>query len=290
MPITPDHANDLGKATLSGTRSFALTSRAVDQTFVIDVARPALRAREAQRLPVVYVLDGDGAFGVAAQAARMMQMEAGGLPPMLIVGIGYQYSSPQLAMAEHGAWRTRDFTPSIDAASQARTRAALREAGFTADVEYGGAAAFLSFIADELRPLVAERFAGDPEDQSLVGMSLGGLFALNALFAPSALFRRYVILSPALWWDNDMIFAREAEFAAGSDDLAARVFLGVGGREDEDGAPFWPVTKLAKMDQSLQGRRYPCLELTHYVFPEETHMSVYPGAVVRGLRTVFSQG
>jgi predicted alpha/beta superfamily hydrolase len=166
----------------------------------------------------------------------------------------------------------------------------LREAGFAGDVEYGGATAFLSFIVDELKPFIADRFAGDPEDQSLVGMSLGGLFALTALFQSSRPFRRSVVLSPALWWDNDVIFAREADFAARSDDLDAWVFLGVGGREDEDGAPFWPVTKLAKLDQSLRSRRYPSLALAHHVFPEETHMSVYPGAVVRGLRTVFSQG
>jgi predicted alpha/beta superfamily hydrolase len=287
MPIRSSQATELGRATLSATRSFAIPSRAVDQTFVIDIARPALRPAKGERLPVVYVLDGDGVFGVAAQAARMMQMEAGGLPPMLIVGVGYQYSSPQLALAEHAAWRTRDFTTSVDAATEARTRAALRETGYATAVEYGGAPAFLSFINDELRTFVADRFDGDPEDQSLIGMSLGGLFALGALFEPAALIKRFVVLSPALWWADDMIFTREAEFAVRSRDLRARVFLGVGGREDEDGAPYWPVTKLAKLDQSLRTRRYPSLKLTHHVFPDETHMSVYPGAVVRGLRTVF---
>lgn len=288
MPTMLDHVSDGARATLAGTRSCTLKSRIVDQTFVIDVARPGPRIPAGQRLPVVYVLDGDGAFGVAAQAARMMQMAPGGLPPMLIVGIGYRYSSPQLAMAEHGAWRTRDFTPSIDAASQARTGAALREAGFEGEVEYGGATSFLRFIVDELRPFIADRFAGDSEDQSLVGMSLGGLFALNTLFGPSAsAFKRYVILSPALWWDDDMIFAREAELAARSHDLPARVFLGVGGREDEDGAPYWPVTKLAKLASSLRGRGYPGLRLTDHVFPEETHMSVYAGGFVRGVREVF---
>lgn len=193
-----DQADDLGRATLTATRRYALKSRAVDQTFIINVARPAHRVPDAQRLPVVYVLDGDGAFGVAAQAARMMQMEAGGLPPMLIAGIGYRYSLPRLAMAEHGAWRTRDFSPSLDVASRARTHAALREAGFSAEVDYGGASAFLTFINDELKPFIAEQYAADPNDQTLVGMSLGGLFALHAMFNSPTSFKRYVVLSPAL--------------------------------------------------------------------------------------------
>jgi predicted alpha/beta superfamily hydrolase len=289
MSDTPDRASDLGRATLAATRRYTLTSRVIDQTFIIDVARPAFRVPASQQLPVVYVLDGDGAFGVAAQAARMMQMEVGGLPPMIIVGIGYQYSSPQLAMAEHGAWRTRDFSPSLDAASQGRTRAALREAGFSAEVSYGGATAFLDFIDNELKPFIADRLAVDSGDQTLVGMSLGGLFALHTLFVSMASFSRYVILSPALWWDKDMIFTKEVAYAERSDDLPARIFLGVGGREDEDGAPYWPVTKLAKMAATMRARHYASLHITHHVFPNETHMSVYPGAFVRGLREVFAE-
>ncbi|HEX3920214.1 MAG TPA: alpha/beta hydrolase-fold protein [Caulobacteraceae bacterium] len=291
MPTPSDAAvsvQDLGRATLSGTRRYALTSAIVDQTFAIDIARPAMPVPADQPLPVVYILDGDGAFGVAAQAARMMQMEAGGLPPMLIVGIGYRYSSPAAAAAEHGAWRSRDFSPSLDAGVLPRTQAAVRAAGFTGTVEHGGAGRFLDFITGELMPFVASRYPVDAADQTLVGMSLGGLFALHVLFEAPASFRRYLVVSPALWWDDRIIFDREAALAARQGDLPARVFLGVGGAEDDAGPPYLPVSLLAQLEAALRSRRHASLRLAHYVFPEETHMSVYPGAFCRGLRTLFA--
>ena len=39
---------------------------------------------------------------------------------------------------------------------------------------------------------------------------------------------------------------------------------------------------------ALAGREYPSLRLTHHVFEGETHLSVIPGTISRGLRDVFS--
>ena len=64
---------ELGRASITGSRSYSLKSRNVDQTFQIDVARPSSRLAEGQKLPVVYVLDGNGCFGLATQTARMLQ-------------------------------------------------------------------------------------------------------------------------------------------------------------------------------------------------------------------------
>ena len=285
---SPLLVEDLGRANIAGTRRYALTSRLIDQTFIIDVARPAMQTPANQPLPVIYVLDADGAFGIAAQTARMLQMETPGLPPALVVGVGYRYSGPNLARAEHGAWRTRDFSPTLDRFTAPRTRASLAEAGLESEVRYGGASAFLAFLTEELRPFIAGRYAIDFADQTLIGMSLGGLFSLFTLFKAPAAFNRHLILSPALWWDERTIFAAEAAYASSATDLPAKVFLGVGALEEAEGAPYWPVSNLAAMEQALRARRYPGLELTHHVFPDETHMSVYSGAVSRGLRTVFS--
>src|SRR6185436_13156495 len=79
---------ELGPSTLPGTRSFALKSRHVDQTFLVEVARPAMWDRTTP-LPVVYVLDGNMGFAMATQAIWMMQIGPDALPPMLIVGVGY---------------------------------------------------------------------------------------------------------------------------------------------------------------------------------------------------------
>ncbi len=278
---------DLGRASIAGTRAYALTARASGRTYLIEVARPAAPPAPGQALPVVYVLDGNGAFGLATQTARMLQMQADGLPPLLVVGVGYRFDPAGDAGVQHGARRSLDFSPSVDAHSLERTKAAFAALGDTTAVEHGGADAFLAFIEEDLKPFIASRYAVDPADQTLAGLSLGGLFALHALFTAPTAFRRTIAVSPALWWDNGVIFREEAALAHRAGDLAVDLFLGVGGLEEEDGAPYWPVSNLARMDAALRSRPYPGLRLTHHVFADETHMSVFPGALSRGLRAVF---
>ncbi|HXQ16855.1 MAG TPA: alpha/beta hydrolase-fold protein [Caulobacteraceae bacterium] len=281
-------SEDLGRASLLGTRSYSLAARHIDQTFLIDVCRPALPVAAGQKIPVVYVLDGNGAFGLTAQTAQMLQLGQDPIPPMLIVGIGYHFDRSNALRAQHAAWRTRDFTPTNDPAWLATQRTAMRAQGMDAEATAGGAAAFLRFLAEELKPFIAERYpAGDPDDQTLVGMSLGGLFALYALFEQPAALQRYVVVSPAVWWDQRMIFRQEAVLAARANDLPVRLFLAVGAMEEADGAPYWPVSGLAELAAALRGRNYPSLRMTHHVFPDEHHMSVLPAAVSRGLRSVF---
>jgi hypothetical protein len=49
------------------------------------------------------------------------------------------------------------------------------------------------------------------------------------------------------------------------------------------------VSNLDDLSAILRERRYPNFQLTHQVFADETHMSVFPIAVSRGLRAVFER-
>jgi uncharacterized protein len=280
---------DLGPASLLGTRSYSLAARHIDQTFLIDVCRPARPAAAGQKVPVVYVLDGNGAFGLTAQTAQMLQLGQDPIPPMLIVGVGYRFDRSNAVRAQHIAARTRDFTPTSNDAWLAVQRTALRAQGMDAETSAGGAPAFLEFLTEELQPFIAERYPDtDPRDQTLIGMSLGGLFALYALFDQPTAFQRYIVVSPAIWWDQRVVIRHEVALASRTGDLPVRLFLAVGSMEEADGAPYWPVSSLAELAASLSSRDYPGLRLAHHVFPGEHHMSVLPGAVSRGLRTVFN--
>jgi predicted alpha/beta superfamily hydrolase len=277
---------ELGRATLQGTKSYVVKSKNTDRAFLIDVARPALPVTEGQTVPVVYVLDGNGAFGLAAQTIQMLQL-GGSLPSMIVVGVGYSFDRARNPRVEHAERRGRDFSPAVDQMALERTRAAFAAEGLDGDIQHGGASAFLSFLIDEVKPFVASRYPVDIRDQTLVGMSLGGLFALHALFAAPAAFNRVVVVSPALWWNKHMIFDEEADLSGRTSDLPVRLFLGVGALEDADVDLFLPVTNLQMMDTTLRGRSYPNLKIAHRVFPDENHMSVYPIALSHGLRAVF---
>lgn len=279
---------EMGRATLPGSRSYHVGSKHIDQTYLIEVARPAQPLAEGRMLPVIYVLDGNGVFAATVQILRMLQSGPGALPPSLVVGIGYRFEKSRASGAQHHEFRTRDFTPTPDRAWIEMSRAAIAAQGAEVDARSGGAVSFLAFIDGELKPFIASRYVVDDADQTLIGMSLGGFFTLYTLFTSAASFQRYIAISPSLWWDNRLLFREEAALAARVRDLPVRLFLGVGALEETDGAPYFPVSNLAEMHATLERRRYPRLQMTHHEFPDETHMSVYAAAVSRGLRAVFA--
>jgi pimeloyl-ACP methyl ester carboxylesterase len=159
----------------------------------------------------------------------------------------------------------------------------------------------LAAIADEIVPFVEANFAVS-RDRTLIGWSLGGLFALYALFHRPGLFPRTLAVSPSLWWEDRLPLRWEQEWAASHDDLDARLFMSVGAREQAPGggwlsegfsdeiiAWFNQVTNFRTFTRRLKSRAYPSLAFDAVVFPDEYHMTVYPAAVARGLVRLFER-
>jgi hypothetical protein len=269
---------DLGPATVSRTSCYRLRAKGIDQAFAIQVAWPPGRLEEGRTLPVVYVLDGNTAFTITAQIARSLQSGPFPMPPTLVVGIGYHFETAE-DLAQIGLLRIRDLTPCSDALLEAQYPDGARVCG--------GAPAFLEFIEQEVKPFIASRYPVDAADQTLVGSSLAGLFTLNTLFSAPTAFQRYVAVSPAIYWGEHRVLAMEEAFAATADDLPVHLFLGAGSLEEGHDAQQRFVSNVYQLDARLQARAYPGLDLNCRVFDGETHMSVYFGAVARGLGAVF---
>jgi predicted alpha/beta superfamily hydrolase len=102
---------------------------------------------------------------------------------------------------------------------------------------------------------------------------------------------RYIVGSPSIWWDGAVTFEHERAFAERSSDLPARVFMSVGSLEepgpDAQSAAAKMVSNVREMDRILRDRKYAGLELTTHIFDDETHVSVIPATLSRGLRVVF---
>jgi uncharacterized protein len=282
----PQHSfQEIGPSILSGKRSFSLKSGIVDQEFVIDVAAPITPQAAGQRWPVVYVLDANGTFGMAAQTARLLQL-ARALPPLVMVGVGYRLGSPTDTLGKLFGLRTRDFAPTVDVRYVAQGRAAPPPFTHPADLQPGQAHKFLAFITEELKPFVESLFPVDPADQSLLGISLGGLFVLHVLFTSPTSFSRYLAGSPSIWWDDGVVLREEAELAI--KDLNVRLFISAGALEEADAPAYRPVSNVQELAARLSSRSFEGLKMTCHVFPEETHASVVPATLSRGLRTLYS--
>ena len=278
-------AEDLGPARIARTGTHRLRSEAIGQDFLLEVAWPMAPVDPGEKVPVVYVLDGNQCFAMTAQVARMLQYGPFPLPKAFVVGIGYHGGGPEgLTPA---MLRMRDLTPCGDAMVEARFRDAPPEWRLPPEVAFGGADAFLAFIEEQVKPFVADRYPVDPDDQGLIGVSAGGLFALNALFTRPGAFRRIVAISPALYWGERRLFELEAALAKRTADLPVDLFLAVGGLEEAHDPQARMVSSLYEMEAVLRARGYPGLRMSMEVFPGETHMSVFPAAVSRGVSQVF---
>ena len=270
--------DDLGPATVHGTKAYWLWSEIIGQSFLIQVAWPLRPLEAGQTLPVVYVLDGNHSFTMAAQAARSLQGGPFPMPATVVVGIGYHFETAE-DRAQWGLLRVRDFTADTDALFEAQYPGA--------EVSCGGAPDFLRFIEEELKPFLASQLPVDPGDQTIVGASLGGLFALYAMLASPKSFQRCVAISPAIYWGDRALLEREAELAARADDLPVSLFLAAGSLEEAHDSRQRFVSNLYELEARLRARAYPGLDMALKVFEGENHMSVYPAAVTRGLGAVF---
>lgn len=279
-------SEDLGPAVIDWTASHRIRSEAIGQDFLIEVAWPIGPVAPGEKVPVVYVLDGNAAFAMTVQIARSLQYGPFPLPKTFIVGIGYHDAHGGRG-PRPGQLRMRDLTPCNDEPTEARLRAAPAAWRLPPGLRFGGAGAFLEFIETAVKPFVAGRYPVDRNDETLLGMSAGGLCALYALFTAPETYERYVALSPALYWGGRRLFDLEAQLAARTPDLPANLFLGVGGLEETHDADQRLVSNLYEMEARIRSRAYPSLELDFHVFPEETHMSVFPAGVSRGLSCVF---
>ncbi len=193
---------------LGGTEVHDLLSDTVGDEFRVFIGHCG-----TDPIATLLVTDANGLFGLTVDTVRMMQIPAL-IPSLLVVGIGYPEADAVIDTAEI---RTRDLTPTPSKHFPGS----------------GHADNFIGFIRDELGPWLVERHPVAAGHLTYFGHSLGGLFGAYALLADTTLFERYILSSPSLWWDNEMIFNLEARAATGL--LEADVFFGIGSLETDPG-------------------------------------------------------
>jgi predicted alpha/beta superfamily hydrolase len=247
---------------LADTQRRNLTSEITGQTYQVSVALPENYATSNETYPILYALDANIRFGTVVETARSLRRTV----ELIIVGIGYP---GQLDRRRH---RRVDLTPTENPGR-------FPEGS-------GGAPGFLDFIRRELIPLIELEFRSDPTDRALYGHSLGGLFGLYALLEGEGTFQRVIAASPSIGWDNRLIFQMESAYAQSHDSLPAQLFLSSGFLEDneENGETVSHVKELVEI---LESRNYSGLQIKTAYFEDETHISVVPAQISRGLRSIY---
>ena len=264
--------------TVPNTEVIALRSKQTGANYQLFVALPSDYRTSKKTYPVVYMLDADYSFALVRNVVQHFA-ERENLPPMILVAIAYPGAASDRSVYRMN--RTRDYTP-----------AHAPDGGYGAEYQRvsGGGPKFRAFIARELVPLIERHYRADPIDRTIVGHSYGGLFGTYVLLTQPELFRRYILISPSLWYSNRIALTMEEAAAASGIKPDARVFFAVGSRENQPANNRAMVDDLTELVDKLRSRNNPRLTLRYKIYDGETHNSVFPGAVTRGLLTVFGDG
>jgi predicted alpha/beta superfamily hydrolase len=266
-------------AALIHTQQRELTSRLNQQAYELYVSLPNGYAQSDSTYPVLYLTDANTYFGMMADMTRNLQW-GGEMPETIIVGIGYPLSKLTTDEERWGkwlAWRMRDYTP---------THTAQMDKDFGIEgIKSGGAGTFIQFMEQELFPFIEQNYRTKGKDRTYAGFSLGGMFGLYALFEKPQLFRRYLVGSPSVWYDDKLILQLEKQYASSAKDLPAKVFLSAGSLEEEINSGM--VRNMLELASALKSRKYPGFSVETAILEGETHMSAPSASFQRGLRYFF---
>ncbi len=281
--ISPEHSG-YPPVTIPRTEVRSLHSEINGTKYHLYVAFPYSYSSNLEKdYPVIYFTDANDGMGLYTQIQRNLRYQRN-VPEMIIVGIAFETDH----LFEFLSMRNSDLTP-----TRMPDLEKIRSEQFGYEVQTGNADLFIQVIRDEIKPLINSNYRTSGDD-AYAGISLGGLFGMYVLFNATALFDRYLIGSPSLWWgktedpnDPDMwldgpMFSAEEKYAATHEDLHAKVFVSVGSLES---SKILPGTR--KMVSLLTSRKYPNLDLVFKEFEGETHVSVIPGSISRGLRVLY---
>ncbi len=276
------------QANVSTTETQIIHSFLTGRDYQISVGLPLSFQPGAERkYPLLLLLDANLFFNMLTDTARVMHLFQS-VPEVIVVGIGYPLKSllgeDFKRFVTH---RVKDFTPVQSKFLEGQ----LHDWLGGSEVKTGGAQQFLGFIRDELLPCIEARYPADPDDRTLVGHSLAGLFALHALFQEPRIFHRYVSGSPALGYAEQSVFLTEQDYAQANVDLPADVYLAIGSDEESMLNPLdsmITVPDFYRFTSYLQQRDYPHLRLTRNLFEGHTQFTIPAQAFQAGLRAVFS--
>ncbi|MBT3750567.1 MAG: alpha/beta hydrolase [Bacteroidetes bacterium] len=146
----------------------------------------------------------------------------------------------------------------------------------------GEADQFLEFLEDELMPFLESRYRV-ASHRCIVGWSFSGLFATYSAIKKPDLFNFHLCISPAIWWDNELVY-EEMQNISGFDQYKRIVFtLGKG----EEGGYVFESTK--RLLNRLQEDPIDRLSFQLLEFEGVGHSWGVSSAINKGLQTLYQE-
>jgi len=146
---------------------------------------------------------------------------------------------------------------------------------------------FISFIEKELQPYIQTKYKTDA-NKTLIGQSLGGLLATEILIKKPALFNKYIIISPSLWWDNGSLLNQDSEIKENTFKQHTDVYIGVG----KEGLTPTEIPRVMEVDANLltekiKGFKNKNVKVYFDFLPQENHATIMHQAVSNSFKFLY---
>lgn len=244
-----------------------IQSKELAEKRILNIYLPeGYNQNDSIKYPVIYLLDGsaDEDFIHIAGLVQFYTFEwIKQIPKSIVVGIA-------------SVDRERDFT--------FQTTDPKLKKNFP---RTGHSARFISFIERELQPYIESKYKAN-SGKTLIGQSLGGLFATEVLLKKPALFNRYIIVSPSLWWDNGSLLNQNSALLAAGFDQRTDIYIGVG----KEGVTPTEIPRVMEVDANLladklKGTKSKNVKVFFDYLPQENHATIMHQAVSNAFKILY---
>jgi predicted alpha/beta superfamily hydrolase len=245
--------------TLPRTNTVLLKDKQTENEYPITIKLPRSYQKQNQkRYPVIYLLDANYSLPIASGASRFM-MNSGAIEEVIIVAVGYQNGVSGLNS------RIYDYTPFEDSSWQRKT---------------GGASQYLNYLKHTVVPYIKAHYRTN-QKSTLVGNSLGGLFAAFTLFTEPSLFSNYIIGSPSVWFKQHSLLTLPVVPAV----KATKVYIGIGELEESEGEKM--VSGARQLADKVNKQSGALVTTNLFVIPQARHATAFPTTITQALDWIY---
>ena len=278
------YSQEYQSVALNSAHVRSITSEIVEgMEYELCIALPQGYNDTIRTYPVIYMLDAYEIFGLQLQTYQQLAFFET-VPPLILVGINYKFEGKSFydGLKDYLYIRSRDFTPTYLTLEEIIEK---HGKGFANYVPVsGGGEKFLDFLREELIPFIESEYRADPNDKGILGYSLGGLFTTYVLFHDPALFQKYFIGSPALWWDDQSVYGFYKKSKMDSLNHPVQVYLSVGELEGKSLKESWRHLK-----DFIEQKNHPNIQLKTEMLEGEMHLTGIGLAYSRAFRRLYKK-
>lgn len=239
-------------------QTIEIFSKKLNEKRVITIWTPEHYSTTPHTYPVLYMLDGginEDFPHLANTIAHLIKTDQ--IIPIILVGI-------------ENTERKRDLTGFTQVKKDKKIAPKV-----------GGSSHFRSFIADELIPLINQKYKTNAR-RGIIGESVAGLFVIETLLDQPDLFDDYIAFDPSLWWNNQFLVKKSSNKMNFSQNRTVRLWFA--GSSTSDISPY-----TQQLAQNLKNQPNSNLVWQYSDEPHEKHNTIFRATKEKALRWTFKK-